>query len=244
MTSQLKAELLKIRSTRTTVGLVLGMVALIVIFGLLTGLATKEHDLVTTRDQLNALGVGSFAGVFAALAGIMLVTSEYRYGTIQPTFLFSPRRQEVLVAKLAAGALAGLVFGLVGALLSLGIGYACLAGRGIDYVLSGGQTAQMLLGSIAVTGLWGAIGVGLGAVLRNQVSAIIGLLAWGFVVENLLFGLVSDVGRFGPVHAGDALLGPLDVHLLGAVAGAFVLLAWAAAVAVAGTAVARRRDIA
>jgi hypothetical protein len=37
VTSQLKAELLKIRSPRTTLGLVLGMVALIVLFSLLTG---------------------------------------------------------------------------------------------------------------------------------------------------------------------------------------------------------------
>ena len=68
--SQFKAELLKIRSTRTTLGLVLGMVALIVLFSLLTGLASKEHDLLTTEDQRDALAVGSFAGVFAALAGI------------------------------------------------------------------------------------------------------------------------------------------------------------------------------
>ena len=113
----------------------------------------------------------------------------------------------MLGAKLAAGALAGLVFGIVGAGLGFGIGYACLAGRGIDYALSGGQTVLLVLGTVAITALWGAIGVGLGALLRNQVGAIIGLLAWGFVVENLLFGLVPDVGRLGPVHAGDGAHG-------------------------------------
>src|ERR687897_175646 len=72
MMSQFKAELLKIRSTRTTLGLVLGLVALIVLFSLLTGLASNARDLVTTEDQREALGVGSFEGVFSALAGIML----------------------------------------------------------------------------------------------------------------------------------------------------------------------------
>ena len=38
MIAQIKAELLKIRSTRTTIGLLLGMVALILLFTLLTGL--------------------------------------------------------------------------------------------------------------------------------------------------------------------------------------------------------------
>jgi ABC-2 type transport system permease protein len=243
MTRLFGAELLKIRSTRTTLGLVLGMVALIVLFSLLTGLASKEHDLLTTEDQREALSIGGIAGVFAALAGIMLVTGEYRYGTIQPTFMFTPRRRRVLAAKLAAGALAGLVFGIVGALLSYGIGVACLAGRGIDYALSGGQTALLLLGTVAVTALWGAIGVGLGGVLRNQVSAIIGLLAWGFVVENLLFGLVPDVGRFGPVHAGDGFVGLTTDHLLHAVPGALVLVVWTVALSAAGVAVAVRRDV-
>jgi ABC-2 type transport system permease protein len=243
MRRQFGAELLKIRSTRTTLGLVLGMVALIVLFSLLTGLASKEHDLITTEDQREALSIGGIAGVFAALAGIMLVTGEYRYGTIQPTFMFVPRRSRVLAAKLAAGALAGLVFGIVGALLSYGIGVACLAGRGIDYALSGGQTALLLLGTVAVTALWGAIGVGLGGVLRNQVSAIIGLLAWGFVVENLLFGLVPDVGRFGPVHAGDGFVGLATDHLLQSVPGALVLVVWTVALSAAGVAVVVRRDV-
>jgi ABC-2 type transport system permease protein len=243
MTSQLKAELLKIRSTRTTLGLVLGMVALIALFSLLTGLASKAPDLLTTEDQRNALAVGSFAGVFAALAGIMLVTGEYRYGTIQPTYLFTPRRWRVLAAKLAAGALAGLVFGIVGAALGFGIGYACLAGRGIDYALDGGQTALLLLGTVALTALWGPIGVGVGALLRNQVGAIIALLAWGFVVENLLFGLVPAIGRFGPVHAGDGLMGLAEDHFLHATPGGLVLVVWAAAVSVVGAAIAVRRDV-
>ena len=112
--------------------------------------------------------------------------------------------------------------------LGFAIGYACLAGRGIDYTLSGGQTALLLLGTVAGTALWGAIGVAIGALVRSQVGAIIGLLAWGFVVENLLFGLVPSVGRFGPTHAGDALIGLTTEHLLHATAGGLILLVWTA----------------
>jgi ABC-2 type transport system permease protein len=243
MTSQFSAELLKIRSTRTTVGLVLGMLSIVVLFSLLSGLLTKVPDLATTEDQREVLSVGSLAGVFSALAGIMLVTSEYRYGTIRPTFLFTPTRIRVLGAKLAAGVLAGVVFGILGGIVGFAIGYVCLAGRGIDYQLSGGQTALLLLGTVAGTGLWGAIGVAVGALVRNQVGAIIGVLAWGFVVENLLFGLVPSVGRFGPTHAGDALIGVTTEHFLPAAAGGFVLVAWAIALAFVGVPVAVRRDI-
>jgi ABC-2 type transport system permease protein len=234
---------LKIRSTRTTAGLVLGMVGIIVLFSLLTGLLTKEPDLLTTDDQRGLLAVGSFAGVFAALAGIMLVTSEYRYGTIRPTFLFTPRRSRVLAAKVAAGVLAGLAFGIVGAALGFGIGYACLAGRGVDFALTDRQTTLLLFGTVAGTGLWGGIGVALGAILRSQVAAIIGLLAWGFVAENLLFAFLPGVGRFAPVHAQDALMGLATAHLLSATPGALVLVAWAAALSLAGATLVARRDV-
>ena len=118
-----------------------------------------------------------------------------------------------------------------------------LAGRGIDFALDGGQTALLLLGTLAGVALWGAIGVGIGAIVRNQVGAIIGLLAWGFVVENLLFAFVPSVGRFAPVHAQDALIGLTTEHLLPAAQAAPFSLAWTAAFALAGTALAARRDV-
>ena len=111
MIAQIRAELLKIRSTRTTIGLILGMIALILLFTLLTGLLTHPSGLASKEDQRELLSLSSFADVFSALAGVLLVTSEYRYGTIRPTFLFNPARSHVLTAKAVAGALAGLAFG-------------------------------------------------------------------------------------------------------------------------------------
>ncbi len=243
MIAHADAELLKIRSTRTTIGIVLGMVALILLFSLLSGLLSKAPNLTSTEDQRGLLSVGSLAGVFSALAGIMLVTSEYRFGTIRPTFLFTPKRSRVITAKLAAGLLAGIVFGLVGEGLGFAVGYATLAGRGVDYALNVDQTVLLLLGTLAGVALWGALGVGLGAVVRNQVGAIIGLLAWGFVVENLLFAFVPSVGRFGPAHASDALIGLTTNHLLPAAAGGATLIAWATAFALAAFALTARRDV-
>lgn len=247
MTAQFKAELLKIRSTRTTIGLVLGLIALVLLFSLLSGLLTKAPSLTSAEDQRGLPSVGSLAGVFSALAGVMLVTSEYRYGTIRPTFLFTPRRSRVLAAKIAAGLLAGLVFGIVfgivGEGLGFAIGYAALAGRGIDLALSGGQITLLVLGTFAAAALWGAIGVGVGAILRSQVGAIIGLLAWGFVAENLLFAFAPSAGRFAPVHAEDALVGLTTRHLLDATAGGLMLIAWTAALALIGGALVARRDV-
>ena len=133
MIAQARAELLKIRSTRTTLGLLLGLIGLAVMVALLTGLLTTSGHLTGKEDQRELFGSASLAGSFAALAGIMLVTSEYRFGTIRPTLLYTPQRVRVLAAKLIAGMLAGLVFGVIGEGLVLGIGYAVLDGRGIGW---------------------------------------------------------------------------------------------------------------
>jgi ABC-type transport system involved in multi-copper enzyme maturation permease subunit len=82
------------------------------------------------------LGVGNLAAAFAALTGVLLVTGEYRYGTIRPTFLFNPSRGRVVAAKLAASLLAGLAVGIVSEMLSFVIGVIVLAGRMVPLELS------------------------------------------------------------------------------------------------------------
>ena len=243
MIAQIKAERLKIRSTRTTVGLVVGMVALIVFFTLLSGLLSHPTALASTEDQREFLSLGGLAGVFSALAGALLVTSEYRFGTIRPTFLVNPVRSHVLTAKAVAGALAGLVFGVLGEAIGWAIGYAILDARGITIVLSGSDVLLLTLGGLAGVALWGAIGAGIGAIVHNQVGAVIALLAYGFVINNVLFGLVPSVGRFMPARASDALMGLKVQHLVSPGVGAIPLIAWAGAVSVAGIARSVRQDI-
>ncbi len=243
MISQIRAELLKIRSTRTTIGLLLGMIALILLFTLLTGLLTHPPGLMGKENQRQLLSIGSLAGVFSALAGVLLVTSEYRYGTIRPTILFNPARSQVLTAKIVAGMLAGIVFGVIGEGIGWAIGYVILDGRGITIVLNTSDVLLLGLGGLAGVALWGAIGTALGTIIRNQVGAVITLLAWGFVVDNLLFGLVPSVGRYTPTRASDALTGLTTRHLLSPGAGAIVLIAWAVLLGAIGIGLTGRRDI-
>jgi ABC-2 type transport system permease protein len=241
--AQIRAELLKLRTTRTTIGLILAMIALILLFTLLTGLLSHPGGLASSEDQRQLLSLSSFTAVFSALAGVLLVTSEYRYGTIRPTVLFNPVRSHVLAAKAVAGALAGLAFGILGEAIGWAVGYAILDGRGITVVLSSGDILLLTLGGLASAALWGAIGAGLGAIIHNQVGGIIALLAWGLVVDDLLFGLAPSVGRFTPTRASDALLGLRVDHLLSPGAGAITLIAWAGALAVVGIARSVRQDI-
>ncbi len=145
MIAQIRAELLKIR---TTIALLLGMMALILIFTLLTGLLSHPSGLMGKENQRELLGVSSLTGVFSALAGVLLVTGEYRYGTIRPTILFNPVRSHVLAAKVVAGALAGIAFGVIGEAIGWAVGYAVLDGRGITVVLSSDDVLLLTLGGL------------------------------------------------------------------------------------------------
>jgi ABC-type transport system involved in multi-copper enzyme maturation permease subunit len=240
---QSRAEMLKIRSTRTTFGLFIGMIAIVLLFVLLTAFLSSASQLTTKEQQRDLFSIGSFAGVFSALAAILLVTGEYRFGTITPTFLFNPRRPQVVAAKVAASLVAGLVFASVGEALSVGVGAAILNGRGISLVLGSHAYELLTLGTLVGNALWGGIGVGVGMIIRNQVGAIIGLLAWGFVIENLLFAFVPSVGRLTPGQAQNGFMGLTTEHLLGPAAGGAVLLAWTVVLCVGGVALAARRDV-
>lgn len=241
--NQLRAELLKIRSTRTTVGLLVALIALALLFTILTCTLSPQNQLLTVQDQTNLLSFGSIAGVFAALAGVMLFTSEYRFGTIRPTSLFNPNRVRLFTTKITAGILSGFVFGVIGEGLVFSIGLMIFKLRGVAIVMTGANVTELIVGAIVGTALWGAIGVALGAIVPNQVAAVISLLAWGFVVENLVFGFLPNIGRFLPVHASDSMMGPIQDKLLPGNAGTAVVVAWALVLAFAGVALLKRRDV-
>lgn len=246
MNAQIRSELRKMRTTRTNVGLVLGLVALI-LFGVIAGAFGSEVDLTDLEKQRELVGNGAFAAAFAAMIGVMAMTSEFRHGTIRATFVFTPARTRVVAAKVAASLLVGAVFGAVGAGVALGAGVAIIRARGYDVLLDAADVRKLLLGTIVMSALWAALGVGLGALVRNQVLAIVGLFAWVFVVEVLVFQYWPGVGRYAPGAAGTAMTGDTvgnsSVHLLSVWGGGLLLAAYAVAVALAGAFAIARRDV-
>jgi ABC-2 type transport system permease protein len=245
VTGQLRAELLKQRSIQTTLFLFLAMVGLVALASALHVLAPTPSSLASRNHQLQVFEVGTRVGMlFAALVGGMAITAEIRYGTIRPTFLVTPSRGPVLAAKLTVAALAGIVFGLIAEGLMAGATTAALAARGIDNQLGGGDYLQLLAGGTVAAALWATIGLGIGALVRNQVATLVGLCAWMLLVENLLLPFVPDAGRFTPGAAGLALAGSIADKLLSPAPAAFMLVLYAAAAATTGWLATLRRDVA
>jgi ABC-2 type transport system permease protein len=90
--------------------------------------------------------------------------------------------------------------------------------------------------------LWAAAGVGVGALFRNQVGAVVGLCAWMFVVESVTEGFVPDAARLLPGGVGLALAG--NSEELSAAVGALLLVLYTVAVSAGGWLATLRRDIA
>jgi len=249
VTGVLRAELLKLRTTRTAVWLFAGLLALVCFVVLLHGfnLSPSRAD---HSGQMRIFGWGELGALFAALLGAVSITGELRNGLVRPTFLATPRRQQVLAAKLLSAMLAGLAFGAAAEVLAIGLGSATLSARGIPIRLEGEDYAQLILGGVVAAALWAPVGLGVGASLRNQVPTLIGLCAWLLFVENLLIGELPAVARYLPGAAAAAIGGatitgevPTDPPLLPPILGALLLAGYAAVAMIIGIAATERRDV-
>jgi ABC-2 type transport system permease protein len=244
MKAALRSEFFKQRSTRTGLTLLAALLSLVAVAVLLHVYGFDAEDLGSKSNQLQVFNPGQLMGsLFAALFGAMSITSEIRYGTIRLTFLVTPWRGRVVAAKVGASIVLGAGLGLAAGVVAAGVGAGALDARGIDVQLDSGDYALMLIGGAAGAAFWAAIGVGVGAVARNQVPALVGLCAWLLFVEGLLVGdVLDDIGQFTPGAAATALAGQEGTLLPPALA-LVLLAAYAGAIALAGARATTHRDV-
>lgn len=266
----LRAEWRKTLSTRMwwLLGLVLAayMVFLGVVMGFslttdpssMTGGMGGADDVVLTGRQVAetvytlAVSVGY---VFPLVIGALSMTGEFRHQTITPTLLAEPRRGRVLVGKLAVGGVLGALYGVLGTVGAVLGGLPFLVTKGDGTYLGDPGVLSQLGFSVLAMAIWCVIGVGLGALLTNQVAAVVVILAFTQFVEPILrFGLtaidaLAGVQKFLPGAAAEALAGSSlysstgMVQLLDRGWGAVVLVGYAALFAALGRWTTLRRDV-
>lgn len=245
MIDLVRAEFLKIRTTRTVYGLLVAMLA-VVAFAVVTALGNDPYvwRSIALVDQEFLFMTSSLMWLFVLVLGIRSFTDEFRHGSIVPTLLANPDRRRVLLAKIVAIGATSLVFFVAAYALALAIGLPRLASVGGDTSVATGAMAEMLGRAAGTALLWAAIAVGLGLAIRHQVAAIVGSFVWIFFVESMLEGPAPDIVQYLPVHAWIAVNGPAGEAVLSPLWGGVLLLAWTLTAIGAGAAMMQRRDIA
>ncbi|MBN2205729.1 MAG: ABC transporter permease [Thermoleophilia bacterium] len=200
------AELLKLRSTRTALGLLIAAV--------LVGLAPAVLILIfAPAEVLEDETVGGFGFLVTGVTvvpllglvfGILSMTNEYRHGTITYSYLVTPRRARVIAVKLFVCFGVGIVvLALVGSLVTLTaiIGYEVRSLELETSFLFEDGVAETLALVLLAAGLMAALGVGLGALFRNQPATVAGTLIWALAGENIVVSLKPAVGQYLPFAA-------------------------------------------
>jgi len=213
------------------------------------GVAAIAASLMTSGEFLCVLIV--------MLLGAHVATSEFAQQTAVATFLTVPRRERVVAAKLAAAACSAVLLWLIATAMEAATTLAFLHAHHLSTSLTGWAVVRPVLASLLAFVIWAVFGVGLGALLRDQVVSIIvgiGVYAGGFAVVELIFHGIYDLARQGwilglpvvaPAVASQVMVtaGRAFPHAPPQWVGAVILTAYALALAVAGTAVTRRRDV-
>jgi ABC-2 type transport system permease protein len=210
MTTLVRVELLKLRTTRLTFGLLGTAIGLTVLFSILEAslAGTAGNAPLPTPAGLDAVITGGiWSLLFAAIAGVTMSSGEFRHATATATYLAEPARGRVLTAKAVAAAGAGAVFGLAGWLISTGVGLGFLAAHGARVPVSAATIARYGAGHLIAGALLAAIGVCLGSLVRSQLAAVLGILLWSVVVESVIGGLFHPVQPYLPYTAATTLAG-------------------------------------
>lgn len=250
MTRLVRAEWTKLFTTKVWLGLLLGSIVLVVGFSVLfTAFAgNPESGIPPVGSSLYeelALSQGANANILFLILGIIGMTQEYRHRTATPTFLATPRRGRVVVAKLLAYAAASAAFALVVVAVNYVVVAIHAGARGAAPALDAENAAVLGRSALALI-IYAVIGVGIGALLKNQVGAIVGGLVYLFVIEPVIRSIPATAGAYKwmPGGALEALTATFEgPELLAGWQGALLLIGYGLLAALLGTLLAVRRDV-
>jgi len=202
----------------------------------------------TTQQLRNLVGSGLPGYLFALLLGVLVVTTEFRHKTVTTSFLVTPRRPRLVAAKLVTSAVLGAALAVVMVAGSLLGGGLTLVARGGSFSALAHQVPAVAPGMVLVFALFAVLGVGVGSFLTNQVAAIVVVLGWFLILENILVGLVHSALRWVPSGAASAAASvsrgrAMDFGLFAWWQGALLMLGYGLLFAVVGSLILTQRDI-
>jgi ABC-2 type transport system permease protein len=245
----IRAEFLKLRTTQVWFWLLIAAVAI----SALTVIGPIASGDVNNGDDVAAMFTSAgLAYIVIFVLGVLGVTTEFRYQTITPTVLATPSRWAIVTAKMITYALVGVIYALICLIIQLAIALPWLSANGTKYSLSSHHVPRALLSVFIVLALFGIIGLGVGALLKNQIVAVSIGVVFLLVLQNIVVAIPGVKHAFpylpgGAVAAITAITksdhDANGVQLLSVGGGIVVLLLWAIIPAILGASFTLNRDI-
>jgi ABC-2 type transport system permease protein len=252
--ANIRAELTKLRSVRSTTWTLLATVGLAIGFGALVGVSQMSSwDNLDPAERLRfdptffSLSGLWLAQLGVGVLGVLLVTSEYATGQIRATLGATPQRLTVLAAKATAFTGVVLAVGVVASFSAFLIGQRIFATKGLETALSEPGVLRAVFGGALYLAGVGLLGVGLGTILRRTAGAV-AALAGLLVVVPMVAGFLpssfqESFGKFLPAQAGMSIFSVApDPRALEPWTGYGVFLAYVVLALVAGGILLVRRD--
>ncbi|MFW6597003.1 ABC transporter permease subunit [Propionibacteriaceae bacterium Y2011] len=228
-----------------------------VTFGALQGLISGDMDAFTTPEAISAVhnGGNTMTRILALVLGVTSMGQEYRHHTITWTYLATPRRWQVLLAKVGATSIMGLLYGVVSAIVGVLVAIPMVMIFGGSMQLDEPLVWQNLALGVLSLMLWTLMGLGVGILIRNQVVAILVAIGFAYILEPLVsfvfaFQQWDVLLNLMPSGATAAMIGLSGNPMMSAAQDPFawwlaslVLIAWAAVPTAIGMLVTIRRDV-
>ena len=200
----LRSEWIKVRSLRSTPGLLAAVVVIGVLMSWILATFVKTDPDTNLPFTVGETFVFStwLTMVLAIVMGSLSITSEVQHGTLATAVTTQPARWVIVAAKAIVSSGLGLAMGILG--MAAGLGGAIL-GR-----LEAGDTSGMLATAawgLLLTAIAPMLGLGIGMIVRHSAGAITGVLVWALVIENLIKGFApANFSRLMPFSAAAGLV--------------------------------------
>lgn len=200
----LRSEWIKVRSLRSTPGLLAAVVVIGVMLSWILATFVKTDPDTNLPFTVGETFVFStwLTMVLAIVMGSLSITSELQHGTLATAVATQPARWVIVAAKAIVSSGLGLTMGILG--MAAGLGGAILGG------LEAGDTSGMLATAawgLLLTAIAPMLGLGIGLIVHHSAGAITGVLVWALVIENLIKGFApANFSRLMPFSAAAGLV--------------------------------------
>ncbi|MCW2529534.1 MAG: hypothetical protein JWM76_4394 [Pseudonocardiales bacterium] len=243
-----RSEIRKLTSTQVWFWMFLLALGLTALFVIVPLAGDSQLDLQDHVQDVFLAPVTAYVGSF--VLGVLGVTTEYRYQTITPTLLATPSRWTLMTAKMISYLIIGAIYAGTCAIVSVVVAWPWLSAKGVTVSFGSQHLAGAIFEVFAAVVLFGLLGLGWGALVRNQIVAVSIGVIWVLLAERLIFSIpgIRVLRPYLPTGGLDAITSPHEnlpggVSLFGSAAGMAVILVWGFAFAIGGAAYSMNRDI-